>query len=100
MLSRGHVILEYMQLETSLAIKREEHFEKASKALGVSPVAIARHVGKLGLTLRTILLSRKPTRPTEAGEALCNYAEQIEPVEQQLLDEQRDLGLQTADSID
>lgn len=93
-------MLDYIQLEALLAVKREGSFEKAGKALGITPIAIARRVEKLGVSLGATLLDRKPTRPTNAGMALCGYAEQIEVVEQQLLDEQRTLGLQSADPID
>lgn len=93
-------MLNYTHLEALLAVKREGSFEKAGKALGITPIAIARRIEKLGVTLGATLLNRKPTRPTKAGEALCSYAEQIEAVEHQLLDEQRAIGLQSADPID
>ena len=92
-------MLDYTQIEALLAVKREGSFEKAGKALGITPIAIARRVDKLGVTLGANLLNRKPTRPTEAGEALCRYAEQIEAAEQRLLDEQRALGRQSANPI-
>ena len=79
-----------------MAVKRGGSFEKAGKALGITPIAIARRIEKLGVSLGADLLSRKPTRPTKAGDALCEYAEQIETVERQLLDEQRARGLQSA----
>lgn len=90
-------MLDYTQLEALLAVKREGSFEKAGKALGISPIAIARRVEKLGVTLGATLLSRKPTRPTEAGEALCAYAEQIEAVERSFIDEHRMRGLRPND---
>lgn len=92
-------MLDYTQLEALLAVKREGSFEKAGKTLGITPIAIARRIEKLGVTLGANLLNRKPTRPTEAGIALCHYAEQVESVERQLLDEQRSRGLQPTDLV-
>lgn len=91
-------MIDYTQLEALLAVKRGGSFEKAGRALGVSPIAVSRRVEKLGVALGASLLSRKPTRPTEAGEVLCRYAEQIEAAENELLEAQRIACLQSAEN--
>lgn len=52
-------MLDYTQLEALLAVKREGSFERAGKELGITPIAIARRIEKLSVTLGVTLLSRE-----------------------------------------
>lgn len=88
------MLLDYTQLEALLAVKRCGSFEGASRALGISPIGVSRRVTKLEAELGAKLLDRKPTRPTEAGEAACLYAERIEALEKRVLEEQKTNALQ------
>lgn len=87
-------MLDYTQREALLAVKRKGSFARAAEVLRITPIGVSRRIAKLKLTLGVKLLNRKPTRPTEAGEAACFYAEPIEALEIQLLEEQRIDGLQ------
>lgn len=89
--------LDYTHLSALLAVKRAGSFEGAGKLLRISAIGVSRRITKFEAFLGTSLLHRKPTRPTEAGEALCRYAEQIEALETKLVEESISCGLKGSD---
>lgn len=88
-------MIDYSHLSTLLAVERAGSFERAGKLLHISPIGVSRRIAKFEKRLGTRLLSRKPTRPTEAGHALCRYAETIEQLEDEFLAETRKTKIQS-----
>lgn len=88
-------MLDYAHLEALLAVSEEGSFEGAGKVLGMSPIGVASRIRKLEARMGVKLLTRKPTKPTEAGEALCQYTAGIVDLEEELMTEQQATGLQS-----
>lgn len=87
-------MLDYTHLQALLAVEQEGSFEAAAKSLGMSPIGVATRIRKLEERMGVALLTRKPTRPTEAGEALCSYAQKVAFLEDELLSNQKANALQ------
>ena len=90
--------IDYTHLAALLAVQRSGSFEGAGRLIGMSAIGVSRRVAKFERRLGTALLDRRPTRPTKAGAALCRYAEKIEELENRLLTESIQYGLQDARS--
>lgn len=75
-------MLDYGALEAVAAVIREESFDRAAVALGVTPSAISQRVRGLEERVGAILITRgQPCRPTAIGNRLCAHIEQVKLME-------------------
>ncbi|MFY7866347.1 LysR family transcriptional regulator ArgP [Roseateles sp.] len=79
-------MLDYSLLAALAAVVRERSFERAARALHVSPSAVSQRIKLLEQRLGQVLVVRgPPCEPTEAGRLLCRHVEQVGMLEQDLL---------------
>jgi LysR family transcriptional regulator (chromosome initiation inhibitor) len=78
-------MLDYASLEAVAAIVREGSFERAARALNVTPSAVSQRVKQLEERLGCVLIVRgQPCTATETGRRLCRHVEQVGMLEQDL----------------
>src|ERR1700749_3648742 len=78
-------MLDYASLSAIAAVVREGSFERAARALNVTPSAISQRIKQLEERLGSILIVRgQPCTATETGRWLCRHAEQVGMLEQDL----------------
>jgi len=78
-------MLDYTLLEALAAVVREGSFERAARALHLTPSAVSQRVKLLEQRSGQVLVLREsPTRATAAGLRLCRHAEQVGLLEQAL----------------
>jgi LysR family transcriptional regulator (chromosome initiation inhibitor) len=81
-------MLDYALLDALAAVLREGSFERAARALHLTPSAVSQRVRLLEERLGQVLVVRStPTRATQAGRALARHAEQVGLLEHELLAE-------------
>jgi LysR family transcriptional regulator (chromosome initiation inhibitor) len=81
-------MLDYALLDALAAVLREGSFERAARALHLTPSAVSQRVRLLEERLGQVLVVRaNPTRATPAGRALARHAEQVGLLEHELLGE-------------
>ncbi|MGM9491880.1 LysR family transcriptional regulator ArgP [Ideonella sp. YS5] len=81
-------MLDYALLDALAAVLREGSFERAARALHLTPSAVSQRVRLLEERLGQVLVVRaNPTRATAAGQALARHAEQVGLLEHELLAE-------------
>lgn len=79
-------MLDYALLDALAAVLREGSFERAARALHLTPSAVSQRVRLLEERLGQVLVVRaNPTRATPAGRALARHAEQVGLLEHELL---------------
>jgi len=79
------MMLDYPLLAALAAVVREGSFERAARALHVTPSAISQRVKLLEERLGGVLVVRgQPCVATEAGRKLCRHVEQVALLEQEL----------------
>lgn len=79
-------MLDYSLLAAVAAVVREGSFERAARALHLSPSAVSQRVKLLEERLGQILVVRgTPCLATAAGRHLCRHIEQVDMLEQDLL---------------
>lgn len=89
-------MIDYAALMAVAMIARTGSFEKAARALNVTPSAISQRVRQLEERLGAVLISRgNPCTATERGEWLCRHIEQVGMLEGELLHELPALASQT-----
>jgi LysR family transcriptional regulator, chromosome initiation inhibitor len=72
-------------IEAVAAVVREGSFERAARAMSLTPSAISQRVKLIEERLGTVLIVRgQPCRATEAGERLCRHAELVSLLEADL----------------
>jgi LysR family transcriptional regulator (chromosome initiation inhibitor) len=87
-------VLDYPLIEALAAVVREGSFEKAARALHVTPSAVSQRVKLLEERIGRVLVVRsQPCRPTEAGARLCRHADQVALLEQELRGELPEMSL-------
>src|SRR4051794_26457707 len=64
-------------LRTFVTVARLGSFSRAADQLGYTQSAVSQHIGVLEADLGTVLLTRRPVEPTEAGARLLEHAEPI-----------------------
>ncbi|TPQ33594.1 LysR family transcriptional regulator ArgP [Cupriavidus pinatubonensis] len=78
-------MLDYAALSALAAVIREGSFERAARALSVTPSAISQRIRlleeKVGCTL---VVRDQPCRPTETGRRLCQHIDRVRLLEQEL----------------
>jgi|SRR5688572_7999979 LysR family transcriptional regulator (chromosome initiation inhibitor) len=78
-------MLDYLSLAAVAAVVQEGSFERAARALNVTPSAVSQRVKLLEEKLGSVLIVRgQPCRATEAGLLLCRHAEQVGMLEHDL----------------
>jgi LysR family transcriptional regulator (chromosome initiation inhibitor) len=81
-------LLDYALIDALAAVLREGSFERAARALHLTPSAVSQRVRLLEERLGQVLVVRSnPTRATPAGRALARHAEQVGLLEHELLAE-------------
>ena len=79
-------MLDYALLDALAAVLREGSFERAARALHLTPSAVSQRVRLLEERLGQVLVVRAhPARATPAGLALARHAEQVGLLEHELL---------------
>ncbi|BDB26742.1 LysR family transcriptional regulator ArgP [Cupriavidus sp. P-10] len=78
-------MLDYSALSALAAVVREGSFERAARALHVTPSAISQRIRLLEERLGCALVVRdQPCRATEAGRKLCQHVDRVRLLEQDL----------------
>ena len=78
-------MLDYAALSAVAAVVREGSFERAARALNVTPSAISQRVKQLEERLGTVLIIRgQPCVATDTGRVLCRHVDQVGMLETEL----------------
>jgi LysR family transcriptional regulator (chromosome initiation inhibitor) len=78
-------MFDYPSLAAVAAVVREGSFERAARALNVTPSAISQRVKQLEERLGSVLIIRgQPCTATDTGRRLCSHIEQVGLLEQEL----------------
>lgn len=78
-------MLDYPSLAAVAAVVREGSFERAARALNVTPSAISQRVKQLEERLGSVLIIRgQPCTATDTGRRLCSHIERVGLLEQEL----------------
>ena len=79
------LMLDYAALRALAAVIREGSFERAARALHVTPSAVSQRVRLLEERVGCALVVRdQPCRPTETGRRLCQHVDLVRLLEQEL----------------
>ena len=80
-------MLDYAALAALGAVVREGSFDRAARALHVTPSAISQRIRQLEERVGCALVVRdQPCRPTETGRRLCQHIDRVRLLEQDLQD--------------
>lgn len=78
-------MLDYASLSAVAAVVREGSFERAARALNVTPSAISQRVKQLEERLGGVLIVRgQPCTATQLGRSICRHVEQVGMLEHEL----------------
>jgi LysR family transcriptional regulator (chromosome initiation inhibitor) len=78
-------MLDYAALSALAAVVRESSFERAAKALFVTPSAVSQRIRSLEERLGCALIVRgQPCRATDTGRRLCQHLDRVRLLEQEL----------------
>lgn len=78
-------MLDYAALAALAAVAREGSFERAARALRVTPSAVSQRIRGLEERVGCALVVRdQPCRPTETGRRLCQHVDRVRLLEQDL----------------
>ena len=78
-------MLDYASLAAVAAVVQEGSFERAARALNVTPSAVSQRIKSLEERLGRVLIARgTPCTATEAGRLLCRHVERVGMLEQDL----------------
>jgi LysR family transcriptional regulator (chromosome initiation inhibitor) len=81
----SYSMLDYSALAALAAVIREGSFERAARALSVTPSAISQRIRSLEERVGCALVIRdQPCRATETGRRLCQHADHVRMLEQEL----------------
>lgn len=79
------MMMDYALLSALNAVVREGSFERASRALHVTPSAISQRIKLLEERMGTLLVVRgQPCRPTATGALVCRHMDQVHLLEHEL----------------
>jgi LysR family transcriptional regulator (chromosome initiation inhibitor) len=93
-LRKTYAMLDYAALSALAAVVREGSFERAARALHVTPSAISQRIRQLEERVGCALVVRdEPCRPTETGRRLCQHVDRVRLLEQDLQGALPGLGL-------
>lgn len=83
--SFAYLMLDYAALSALAAVLREGSFERAARALNVTPSAISQRIRLLEERVGCALVVRdQPCRGTETGRRLCQHVDRVRLLEQEL----------------
>src|SRR5215475_13665766 len=78
-------MLDYTSLAAIAAVVREGSFERAARALNVTPSAISQRIKQLEDRLGAVLIVRgQPCTATALGRSICRHVEQVGMLEHDL----------------
>src|SRR3954468_4976120 len=78
-------MLDYSALSALAAVVREGSFERAARALHVTPSAVSQRIRLLEERVGCALVVRdQPCRATETGRRLCQHVDRVRLMEQEL----------------
>ena len=78
-------MLDYASLSAVVAVVREGSFERAARALNVTPSAISQRVKQLEERLGSVLIIRgQPCTATDTGRLICSHVDQVGLLEDEL----------------
>lgn len=78
-------VIDYAALNALAAVVREGSFERAARALHVTPSAVSQRVRLLEERVGCALVVRgQPCRPTETGRRMCQHMDRVRLLEQEL----------------
>src|SRR6202040_2817486 len=78
-------MLDYASLAAVAVVVREGSFERAARALNVTPSAVSQRVKQLEERLGGVLIIRgQPCVATEMGRLICRHVEQVGMLEHEL----------------
>jgi LysR family transcriptional regulator, chromosome initiation inhibitor len=78
-------MLDYASLSAVAAVVREGSFERAARALKITPSAVSQRVKQLEERLGSVLIIRgQPCKATDTGRLLCSHVEQVGLLENEL----------------
>lgn len=78
-------MLDYSALSALAAVMREGSFERAARALNVTPSAVSQRIRLLEERIGCALVVRgQPCRATETGRRLCQHVDRVRLLEQEL----------------
>jgi LysR family transcriptional regulator (chromosome initiation inhibitor) len=81
-------MIDYVSLSALAAVVREGSFERAARALNVTPSAVSQRIRSLEDRVGCALVERvQPCIPTETGRRLCLHLDQVRILEQELQSE-------------
>lgn len=90
-------MLDYAALNALAAVVREGSFERAARALHVTPSAISQRIRLLEERVGCALVVRaQPCVPTDTGRRMCQHTDRVRLLEQELTDALPALGMQGA----
>jgi len=91
-------MLDYASLAAVAAVVQQGSFDRAAKALNVTPSAVSQRVKLLEERLGTVLIKRgQPCTATEAGRLLCRHVERVGMLEHDLRATLPQISSETAD---
>jgi LysR family transcriptional regulator (chromosome initiation inhibitor) len=94
-------MLDYAALNALAAVVREGSFERAARALHVTPSAVSQRIKQLEERTGGALLVRgQPCVATEAGLQLCRHVERVGMLEHELRDAMPVLGMGSGEAAD
>ena len=80
-------MLDYAALNALAAVVREGSFERAARALHVTPSAVSQRVRLLEERVGCALVVRgQPCKPTDTGRRMCQHMDRVRLLEQELTD--------------
>src|ERR1700733_13345780 len=78
-------MLDYASLSAVAVVVREGSFDRAARALNVTPSAVSQRVKQLEERLGGVLIVRgQPCTATEMGRMICRHVEQVGMLEHEL----------------
>lgn len=84
-LRNANLMLDYVSLNALVAVVREGSFERAARALCVTPSAVSQRIRLLEERMGCALVVRgQPCEPTETGRRLCQHADRVQLLEHAL----------------
>ncbi len=84
-LRKSNAVLDYSSLSALAAVVREGSFERAARALNVTPSAISQRIRLLEERVGCALVVRgQPCQATPAGRRLCHHVDRVRLLEQEL----------------
>ena len=91
-------MLDYASLAAVAAVVQQGSFDRAARALNVTPSAVSQRVKLLEERLGTVLIKRgQPCTATEAGRLLCRHIERVGMLEHDLRATLPQIASETAD---